>query len=259
MIDKLKRFTGRAGFYARHRPGYPDAVIGILKQRAGWTREAVVADIGAGTGISSELFLRHGNAVWGVEPNADMRAESASLQSRYPQFRMLDGVAEATGLPESSFDFVVAATAFHWFNAERCRTEFARILRPTGGRIVLLWNLHQSPETPFVRAFELLSRRFGTSGRHCWGRERHNIGNAAAKLFGEPKRYCKLYLENNERLDFDGLKGRLLSSAYVPFPDDDRFEPMVAELRDLFDRFAVDGFVELACQTAVFWGELPAV
>ena len=89
-VDKLTRFTGRASYYAKHRPCYPDTVIRVLSRQAGWNRDATVADIGAGTGISSELFLRHGNTVWGVEPNADMRAQSIPVQSRYPGFQMLD-------------------------------------------------------------------------------------------------------------------------------------------------------------------------
>ena len=255
MSNKLTRFTGRAGFYAKHRSGYPDAIIGILQRRAGWTPEAVVADIGAGTGISSELFLRHGNEVWGVEPNADMRAEAEPLRTRYPDFRMTDGVAEETGLPNAAFDFVVAATALHWFDAARCRTEFKRILRP-GGKVVLLWNLLRSPETPFLREFEQMSLRYRKQGRHRWGRERHTINEAVSKLLGGPKAYASHYLENVERLDFEGLKGRLLSSSHVPLPGDERFEAMIAELRELFDRFAVDGLVEMSYQTALFWGAL---
>src|SRR5215475_8725050 len=71
--DTAARFTGRAENYARFRPGYPDAVIDLLRAEAGWSEQSAVADIGAGTGMSSELFLRNGNRVWAVEPNADMR------------------------------------------------------------------------------------------------------------------------------------------------------------------------------------------
>lgn len=255
-VDKLTRFTGRASFYAKHRPAYPDSVIVALKRRASWFREAVVADIGAGTGISSELFLRHGNTVLGVEPNADMRAEAATLQARFPQFQMLDGLAESTGLPGATFDYVVAATAFHWFDAERCRAEFRRILKP-GGQVVLLWNLHQSPPTPLLQEFEELSARYADDGRHRWGRERHNISNAAARLFVDSKNYRKRYLDNNQQLDFAEFEGRFLSSSYVALPGDPRFTRMMAELRELFDRFAVDGVVELKYQTAVFHGVLP--
>ena len=268
-VDKLTRFTGRASFYAKHRPTYPDTVIAVLKKRAGWHAEATVADLGAGTGLSSELFLRHGNTVRGVEPNADMRAESMPLQSRFPQFQMLEGLAEQTGLQDASFDFVVAATAFHWFDAERCRAEFRRILKPEG-RVVLLWNLHQSPQTPLLKAFEQLSTRYADDGRHRWGRERHNIMSSADRLFIEPRNYVKRYLENNQRLDYEGFEGRFLSSSYVALPGDRRFgsaraEPshqrsldrMIAELRDLFDRHAVDGSVEMKYQTAVYHGRLP--
>ena len=253
MTNKVNRFSGRAQFYARSRPGYPDAVIQLLERQVGWTPEALIADIGAGTGISSELFLRHGNAVCGVEPNPDMRAAAAELQSRYPRFQITDGLAEETRLPASTFHFVVAATAFHWFDADQCRPEFRRILRP-GGRVVLLWNLYQSPETPFVRAFEELAARFSNRGRHAWGRERHNIGKAAARLFGgAPQGH---YLENTERLDFQSLHGRLLSASYAPLPGDQRVEPMLADLREIFARFAVNGMVELKYQTAVYWGDL---
>lgn len=255
-VDKLTRFTGRANFYAKHRPGYPDAVIEALKRRANWFPEAMVADVGAGTGLSSELFLRHGNTVWGVEPNADMRAESAGLQARFPQFQMRDGLAEDTGLPEAAFDFVVAATAFHWFDARRSRAEFRRILKP-GGRVVLLWNLHQSPPTPLLQAYEELSARYADEGRHSWGRERHNISTAAVRLFGDAKQYRKRHFDNNQRLDYEGFEGRFLSSSYVALPGDPRFQRMMAELKELFDRFAVDGSVELKYQTAVFHGLLP--
>ncbi len=255
-VDKLTRFTGRASFYGKHRPSYPDSVIVALKRRAHWFAEAVVADLGAGTGISSELFLRHGNTVWGVEPNADMRAQAAALEARFPRFQMLAGVAEETGLPSTTFDYVVAATAFHWFDAERCRAEFRRVLKPQG-HVVLLWNLHQSPPTPLLTAFEELSTRYADDGRHRWGRERHNITSAAARLFGDPKNYRKRFLENDQQLNYEAFEGRFLSSSYVALPGDPRFAHMVVELRELFDRFAIEGRVELKYQTALFHGPLP--
>src|SRR5579883_38615 len=107
--DTAGRFTGRAGNYARFRPGYPDAVIDLLRREAGWSEQSAVADIGAGTGKSSELFLRHGNRVWAVEPNAEMRTAVEGLSARYPHLEVVDGTAEATTLQDSCADFVVAA------------------------------------------------------------------------------------------------------------------------------------------------------
>ena len=243
--DKLACFSGRAGFYARYRPGYPDSVVAYLKKKAGWAPEAVVADIGAGTGISCELFLRHGNTVFGVEPNADMRAAAT--------VPILDGTAEKTGLPSGAFDFVVAATAFHWFDVAVCRAEFRRILRP-GGKVVLLWNLHQAPEHPFVQACEELLTRYGSEGRYCWRAERHKVSMAAGKMLGASRR--PRLLENSQRLDLEGLTGWILSWSYAPLPGNERYEAMAAEIRAIFDRFAVGGFVEMKYQTALYWGEL---
>ncbi len=184
-----------------------------------------------------------------------MRAEAALLVGHYPdRFRLSDGTAEATGLPDASVDLVVAATAFHWFDAARCRAEFARILKPEG-RVVLMWNLHASPETPFVRAYEQLAARFGDRFRHVWGRERHNIGNATARLFGDAP-YARQYFDYPEQLDYEALEGRLLSASYVPRPGETGYEEMLAALRELFMEFETDGKVDMKYQTVVYYGKL---
>src|SRR5262249_42697576 len=170
MSNGTQRFTGRAKNYARFRPGYPDAVIDLLREEAGWSPNAVVADIGAGTGISSELFLRHGNRVWAVEPNAEMRATAELLRARYPDFAILAASAENTTLPAECADFVVAATAFHWFDGEGCRSEFLRILKPAG-QVALLWNSRDSELSPFLQAYEEMLQRFGTDYGIRWGKE----------------------------------------------------------------------------------------
>src|SRR5262249_3756925 len=116
MSNGTQRFTGRAKNYARFRPGYADAVVDLLRGEAEWSPNAAVADIGAGRGISSELFLRHGNRVGAVDPNAEMRAAAELLRSRYPDLAILAASAENPTFPAECADFVVAATAFHWFN-----------------------------------------------------------------------------------------------------------------------------------------------
>jgi len=253
MASPLDRFTSRAGFYARHRPGYPDEVIQVLAREAGWTRRAVVADIGAGTGISSELFLRHGNEVIGIEPNADMRAAAAALASKYPRFRLIDATAEETTLPDASVDFVVAATAFHWFDHDRCRDEFRRILKP-GGHVVLLWN-ERGTSSPFLQAYEQLLARFGKDYKVSWSRQRAVVGEACARFFAPAP--CGFHgLPNAHSHDFEGLRERLLSSSYSPLPGEAGFEPMIAALREIFDRFHTDGKVVIEYETSIYWGQM---
>ena len=250
-MNPLARFSNRADYYALYRPGYPDAIIDLLRNEAGWTPGAAVADIGAGTGISSELFLRHGNQVWAVEPNAEMRAVAQKLCGTYP-LQVIDGTAENTTLAAASVDFVVAATAFHWFDAASCRTEFRRILKP-GGVAVVLWNERRSTKSPLLEAYEDLLERFGTDYKSKWGKDRGDLGGSVKALFDPAPLHASRF-DNAQHLDFDGLRGRLLSSSYTPLPGEPKHDGMMAELRVLFDRFQQAGTVTIAYETTVYWG-----
>ncbi len=87
-----------------------------MAERCGFSAGSVVADLGSGTGILSELLLKNGNLVFGVEPNAEMRAAGETLLAGYPRFRERRATAEATTLADCSVDFITAGQAFHWFD-----------------------------------------------------------------------------------------------------------------------------------------------
>ncbi len=135
--DPTLRFSSRVENYVKYRPDYPPAVLEVLRDTCGFTPDALVADIGSGTGIFSQLLLRHDNPVFGVEPNAEMRAAAERMLAGDSRFTGIDGTAEKTTLPDRSVAFITAAQAFHWFNRNRTRPEFERILQP-GGWIVLI-------------------------------------------------------------------------------------------------------------------------
>ena len=69
MKDTVERFSNRVENYVKYRPHYPPAVLELFRNEMGLTPDSLIADIGSGTGISSELFLKNGNTVYGVEPN----------------------------------------------------------------------------------------------------------------------------------------------------------------------------------------------
>src|SRR6516162_3929547 len=81
--DPTRRFSSRVEDYVKYRPGYPEAVLEILKAHCGLAPAWVVADIGSGTGLLTELFLRHGNPVLAVEPNPEMRAAGERRLAHY--------------------------------------------------------------------------------------------------------------------------------------------------------------------------------
>src|SRR5688500_17757753 len=128
-MDRKALFTDRVEDYSRARPRYPRGVIELLIRDPGLKPPWVVGDIGAGTGLATELFLEHGNRVFAVEPNDAMRHEAEGRLGANPLFVSVAGSAEDTTLPTNSLDLVVAAQAFHWFDLHAAGREFRRILR----------------------------------------------------------------------------------------------------------------------------------
>jgi SAM-dependent methyltransferase len=241
--------------YVRYRPGYPAEVIDVLARETGLTTHSEIADAGSGTGISSELFLCNGNTVFGVEPNNEMRDAAERLLAAYPRFHSVAARAEATNLPGASVDYVTAGQAFHWFDPELARTEFARILRPDGW-VVLLWNARRLDSTPFLREYESLLERFGTDYREV-RHQNFDVSRVRALFDGEigdAFQLRKLY--NEQRLDFEGLRGRLLSSSYTPAVGHPGYLPMLRELRRIFDEHAVGGSVAIEYDTDIYFGRL---
>jgi hypothetical protein len=57
-------------------------------------------------------------------------------------------------------------------------------------------------------------------------------------------------------LDFEGLKGRLLSSSYSPLAGHPSHEPMIAGLREIFEKYSLNGRVEFLYKTHVYYGAI---
>lgn len=251
MSDPLARFSNRVDNYAKYRPGYPAGVIEILKADCGLTSTSIIADVGSGTGILSELFLQNGNRVFGIEPNAPMRQASERLTQEFPNFVSLDATAEATTLADASVDFVTAAQAFHWFDRDKARTEFARILRPDGW-VVLIWNERRLNSTAFLRDYENLLLRYGTD----YEKVRHeNVAGKIAQFFA-PGTFQLKTLENAQHFDCESLAGRTRSASYTPEPDSQNFAPMFAQLEALFNAHQSGGKVAFEYDTTVYYGRL---
>lgn len=248
--DSTERFSDRVGDYVRWRPDYPAALPAWLQRELGIAPGWRVADIGAGTGISAKLFLDAGCEVTAVEPNAAMRSAAIAWLGSDPRFRAVDGRADATGLPEASVDLVAAAQAFHWFDPDGAHAEFGRILRPHGVAAIW-WNSRRPSGTPFLDGYEALLQRYGTD--YASVAARYADDGRMHAWFGRGLRGSARF-DHRQRLDFDGLRGRLMSSSYAPKPGHPNHLPMLAALRGLFDATAVDGHVDMEYDTRVFAG-----
>jgi SAM-dependent methyltransferase len=238
--------------YIKYRPGYPSAVIDTLASECGLMEKSIVADVGSGTGILSELFLKHGNPVIGVEPNREMREAGERLLKQFPNFTSVNGTAEMTTLPDRSVDFITAGQAFHWFDRDKTRKQFAHILRPSGW-VVLIWNDRHFDTSPFLCAYEELLHRFGTDFEAVVHR---NVDAAAIAAFFAPQSLTLQTFDNRQVFNFDGLQGRLLSSSYTPELGHPNHQPMLDALRAIFEKYQIDGRVEFTYTTMMYFGRL---
>ncbi len=243
------RFSNRVENYVRYRPGYPPGILDLLRREAGLTEDAVVADIGSGTGISTELLLKSGALVHAVEPNREMRQAAEGLLNGNPRFHSVEGTAQATTLADAGVDLVVAAQAFHWFNHPASRTEFNRILKP-GGHLVLIWNERKTDTTPFLRAYEALLLRHATD--YATVRHENSGMDSLAAFFRGPFR--TFGFQNEQRFGYESLQGRLLSSSYAPAEGHPGHKAMILELRRIFDAHQTGGEVVLDYGTKVHLG-----
>ena len=249
--NTVERFSNRVENYIKYRPDYPPEVLDLFRDEMNLQTASVIADIGSGTGISARLFLENGNRVFGVEPNKSMREAAEDLLKNFPNFRSIDGTAEETTLENESIDFIFAAQAFHWFDKEKTRTEFKRILREKGVTI-LLWNERQLDSTAFLRDYEQFLIRYGTD----YEMVRHeNIGKEILQDFFQAE-FEQRTFPNVQTLDFNGLKGRILSASYMPSGENPRSKEMLENLKTLFAEHAENGKIEILYDTNVFYAQI---
>lgn len=250
-LDPTRLFSNRVDNYVKYRPSYPSEVIDLLRARCGLRAGVPVADLGCGTGILTALLLETGARVFAVEPNAQMRAAARRRLGSSEGFACVAGTAEATTLAAGCVALLVAGQAFHWFDPARARTEALRILSP-GGWAALIWNEPPQQASPFMADYDALLRRYAPEYEKVLGLRAQ--GGPMRQFFGaEPE---QAVFANHQVFEFEGLKGRLLSSSYAPEAGEPAHAPMLAALRELFEHHQRDGVVVFPYRTLVFFAQL---
>jgi SAM-dependent methyltransferase len=247
MSDNTQRFSNRVDDYVRYRPHYPPAIIPYLQDTYRLTTGKHIADIGAGTGISSQLFLEAGYMVTAVEPNKEMRDKCIELLGVYNNFKAIDGTAEQTNLPDASVEAIVCGQAFHWFDRERCKPEFQRILRGDS-LVILMWN-ERSTLTQFEREYEALIQKHGNNYKEV---NHRNVDPHSIADFFSPAPMQWRAFPNYQVFDFEGLLGRLLSSSYMPAKGAAGYDAMYDDLLRLFDKHQQNGTITIHYETRVY-------
>ena len=249
-----ERFSGRVQAYLAYRPRFPREIVAFLREHGALTEDAVVADVGAGTGMLAELFLEAGHRVLAVEPNAEMLVACRELAAHQPRLEVVEGSAEATTLPDASVDLIAVGRAMHWFDWSRAHREFARILRP-GGWVLNASNGHSDSGGPISNRLSQILRKYRTDSA-----EADTTRNFEERLQGflDTSTWQRTTLHHAMTVDFATLLGYAESLSAIPRPGERGYDGMVAELQAVFEEYQQDGMLVTPLTSDVHLGRLRA-
>lgn len=237
-MRSIDKFSGKAAAYAKHRPSYPTAYLDYLLMMNDLAVDAVIADIGSGTGILTKQLLDRGLQVIAVEPNDDMRQTAEASLSTYPNYTSIDGTAEQTGLSSQSMDLITVAQAFHWFEPDRFQAECRRVLK-WNKQVALVWNSRDA-SSELVRADHRLCTTYCPLFKGFSGgiEEKPEV---FGQFFREGKYEYQEFAHPIE-LDLESFIGRHLSASYSLKSGDEHYELYIEAITELFEQYA-DGKV----------------
>lgn len=255
MSEGIKMFGPLAEDYAKFRPGYPAGILDTLVSLCGLAHDWVIADIGSGTGNLARLFLRNGYQVTTVEPCPEMRAAGERQLAECTGFRSLEGTAERIPLDTQSVDLITIGQALHWFDVDRARAEFHRILRPPGW-VAVAWNDGHPDSDDFIREYSTITRN---SKYYLQSRVSASptLSTGLDRLFAGIE-FRSADFPHTQRFDLEGLLGRARSSGFIPQSGMPGHEELTSQLTDLFTRHHHDGFVEFHYVARFHCGRLMA-
>ena len=232
--------------YLAYRPRFPRGILPFLREHGAVPEGAVVADVGAGTGMLAEIFLEAGHRVIAVEPNGEMLEACRALSAHQPALQVVQGQAESTTLPDASVDLIAVGRAMHWFDWPRAHREFARILRP-GGWVLVATNGHRDSGAPVSNRLSEILRKWRTD---CAEADTRRDFNERLREFLDTSTWRRTTLHHSMTVDFPTLLGYAESLSAIPRPGEPGYDGMVAELRAVFEDYQRDGLLvtPLACQ-----------
>lgn len=251
-MDAAEIFSSKAEKYARYRWDYAPQAIQRIFEITGIDSHSLVADIGAGTGISARNFIGRCGQVYAIEPNGPMRAlmaQSLGLQAlgvNAAGYLVCDGRAEATGLPDHSLDLISVAQALNWFDPLPARAEFRRILKQ-GGWLAAVRNVGTYGELD--AALESVYPK--ETDTAAWMK-----GIATPVSFYYAGDFIRESFFFSEPETWDEFFGSLATASYAPDEGSALWSPFEQAARQVFDRFSKDGVVISQVETRLCLGRM---
>ncbi len=215
-------FTGKAEVYAKARPTYSTDAVRYIQELI--PQDAVIAEIGAGTGKLTLPLARLGYRIFAIEPNEDMRAQLLIAISSLPNVAVLDATAEKTTLPAQCVDAIICAQALHWFDPDAFRAECLRIGKADAVAIAVYNNAPGADDTSHSKT-------------------------STDAFFHSPmlKEFPNtVYYSREDWLAY------MTSHSHDPLPDTEEYHTHIEKMNQFFDAESEDGVLAKHLSTCVY-------
>jgi SAM-dependent methyltransferase len=252
-MEPTTRFSTKAERYARYRWGYAPEAIQAVFDVSGLTSDAIVADIGAGTGLVTREFVGRVVKIYAVEPNQSMREIMERLLNHHPSFFGVDGRAEATGLPDHSIDLIVVGQALHWFEPQAALKEFRRILKPEGW-LAIMFHTHPPMDQAIYQA---LTHIFAVEyGWDTTPSPKLQCGDSHADYYFGIGNGNKMHFPQTWQESWEEFIGGILSDSHSPDDTHPAFQRFVSTVQKVYDQFCDESSLQVLGGTDLVIGKL---
>lgn len=249
-MNNIEKFSNKSEVYTKYRPSYPMEFIELLEKSVDICEDTIIADIGAGTGILTKQLADNIKKVYAVEPNNEMRTACKEYCNEAKNVDIINGSAENTTLPDKSIDIITVAQAFHWFDREKTKVEFQRILRPMG-KVILLWNSRDA-ESELIKEMHILFKSLCPNFKGF--SEGINLtSNEYNDFFKQGSCNFKVF-SNNLIVTLDEYIGRNLSSSFAPLKSDENYIDFIEGLTYIFNKYSDNDNLVFSQKTYVYIG-----
>jgi len=248
----IERFSNKAEKYELYRPTYTEeSILKILDLCDVIPNEKIkIADIGSGTGKFTKLLLDKGFTVYAIEPNEQMRIIAENKFGNHDNFNSINEIAEDTHLEDNSISIITVAQAFHYFDLDKVKKEFVRILKKDG-KVALLWNFRLR-ESDFIKEYEDIIYNLH-SNKVKPTHAQDNMTDEVFKKFFE--NYEIVNISNGQEFDFDSLWGRTLSNNHMPNENEPEYLQLYNDIKKLFNKYQQNGKVLFKYRTQIVVGD----
>ncbi|HEY5589563.1 MAG TPA: class I SAM-dependent methyltransferase [Paludibacter sp.] len=245
-------FKYKSSNYEQYRPNYPTSLVAFFKEQKLLKKTDLVAEFGCGTGKLTNLLLKNGNFVYGVEQDEEMQDFLSERFSANHNFCLVKKTAENSGLAKKEFDLIIAAQSFHLFNPIKAKEEFYRILK-NNGNIVLIWyhwNMNQEISHKILNLFYTFREKQQQQ-------ERTQIGlDFFIELFHPNTVQHRIIDTITQKFSTHEFLNSMLSSSYASITNDKLRTEYLDEAENIFTQCSKNGYVEYSFNLEVYFSKI---